>query len=837
MLTQSNRMLEITTPLGKNALLLIGLQGREAISELFAFEVDLLAPKEQSIAFDKILGQPVTVRVRLGQNAERLFHGIVRRFEESERDEVFTHYSAEIVPQFWLSTKRVRSRIFQHLTVPEILTKVLQGLEVSFQIRGAYQPRDYCVQYRESDFAFASRLMEEEGIYYFFQHAVDKHTLVVSDTPLLHPEVPGPTTAIFDEVRGGNRPDVRVTAWRKSQELRSGKYTLWDHCFELPDKNFESQATSTQEVKVGQVGHKLRVGGNEHLEIYDYPGAFAQRFDGVGPGGDNRPAELPKIFDDGKRTVKLRLEQEASAGLEIRGDSNCGQFTAGHQFNLSRHRNADGPYLLTRVEHRARLSGNYRSGEDATFEYQNSFVAIPEALPYRPPLVTTEPFIAGLQTATVVGPAGQEIFCDKYGRVKVQFRWDREGKKNADSSCWVRVAQFWAGKGWGAFFWPRIGHEVVVAFEEGDPDQPLIVGSVYNAENMPPFVLPQKNMLAGIKSASVRGNAGQNYNGILFDDEKGREHLAIHSERHLTFNSELDKLFQSGRHKSERVSSVSLLTVGTLPGGGGSGGGPDGDPYYDWTPPGATGLGGLNALMVYGENLAFATGLNHQAAFGSNVQVCINPFSLLGCTAPPAISSALLGGGIGGNLQLTLGSSVNFVTGRIFDINLGPRRFVVDAGDKNHVLTIACCRLIGTAYILWTALHGLLGIIDSPTGQNASRSVTAGVMQILIDVLLTALLKTEIIYRNNELIDDIATATKAGDTKQVKDLQAEFADLPKTELDLFSLGTGLPLLLAGVVPVAADFVTATRSKSDANAPNDNQPNQPSGGQGSSGSGS
>src|SRR5262249_34785087 len=286
---------------------------------------------------------------------------------------------------------------------------------------------------------------------------------------------------------------------------------------------------------------------------------------------------------------------------------------------LARHFDADGAYLLTRVEHTARLTvrpGDDQGDDEAAshLTYENRFGCVPIGLPYRPPRIVPRPVISGVQTAPVVGPRGGELFCDKYGRVKVQFHWDREGKKDGDSSCWVRVAQPWAGRRWGAFFWPRVGHEVVVAFEEGDPDQPLIVGSVYNAANMPPFVLPQNNMLAGLKSASVRGKAHENFNGIVFDDEKGREHLSIHSERHLTITSELDKLFDSGRHKAERVSSVSLFTVGTLPGGGGSGGGDDPDPYSAWTPPAATGLGGLNSTVVYGENLQFAVGLNHQMA-------------------------------------------------------------------------------------------------------------------------------------------------------------------------------------------------------------------------------
>jgi type VI secretion system secreted protein VgrG len=262
------------------------------------------------------------------------------------------------------------------------------------------------------------------------------------------------------------------------------------------------------------------------------------------------------------------MEQEEVLGIQIQGASDCGQFSAGFKFALERHFDADAPYLLTRVEHEAR-DEEYRSdkADVSAYSYRNRFTCIPEALRYRPQRLTPKPVIPGMQTATVVGPAGEEIFVDKYGRVKVQFHWDREGKMNADSSCWLRVAQVWAGKGWGGFFWPRIGHEVVVLFEEGDPDQPLITGSVYNAENMPPFTLPLRKKLGGIKSASVNGSSKENFNGIVFFDEKGHEHTSIHSERHMTLHAEFDTRTKVGRHRGERVPGASVLTVGRIPGG------------------------------------------------------------------------------------------------------------------------------------------------------------------------------------------------------------------------------------------------------------------------------
>ena len=560
--TQTDRPLAITTPLGKDVLLLTAFRGQEAISRLFSFQVDLLAEAQREIRFDRILGQNVTVEMLLADGEKRHFNGIVRRFSQDARDDIFLHFHAELAPKFWLLTKNVRSRIFQHLSVPDILRKVLSGLDVTYEFSGVYYERDYCVQYREFDFDFASRLMEEEGIYYFFKHADGSHQLVVTDNA--SPSVPGQTNVIYEEVARGVVPDMRIRSWEKSQELRSGEYTLWDHCFELPGKHLEASQKTIDTITAGKVTHKLSVGGSDQLEIYDYPGGYAQRFDGIDRAGAPRPQDLKRIYEDRDRTVKVRMEQEAVAALEIRGVSDCGHFAAGHKFTLQRHFDANGPYVLIGIEHDAHLSG-YRSGEPPEFHYENHFTCIPSALRYRPQRLTEKPVIAGIQTATVVGPAGEEIFCDKYGRVKVQFHWDREGKKDANSSCWLRVAQVWAGKGWGAFFWPRIGHEVVVTFEEGDPDQPLIIGSVYNAENMPPFELPTKNCLAGLKSASFRGKPHENFNGVIFDDTHGHEHLGIHSERHMSFNAEFDKVFHGGRHKGERVSKANIFTVGNLP--------------------------------------------------------------------------------------------------------------------------------------------------------------------------------------------------------------------------------------------------------------------------------
>ncbi len=562
--TQDNRPLSVKTPLGKDVLLLVGLTGHEAISQLFTFQLDLLAEDASKVKFDKLLGQKITVALKLPNEKERYFNGICKRISQGGRSEgeVFTSYHLEIVPQFWLLTKRSQSKIFQHLNVPDILKKVLDGLDVTFEIQGTFEPRDYCVQYRESDFNFASRLMEEEGIFYFFKHTAEGHKMVVANTPDSHPKFDDDSEKkiIYEEVFGGYRFENRILGWEKIQELRSGKYTLWDHCFELPHKHLEGQTDILESVQVGNVDHKLQVGDNGKLEIYDYPGAYAQRFDGVEKGGGDQTGDLQKIFEDNKRTTKIRMEAETVPGLVIRGSSNCRHLVSGYQFTLDRHFDADGDYVLTELAHAARLtSTDYRSGGEGEFAYENHFTCIPfnDHLPFRPPQTAVKPTVRGTHTAVVTGPAGEEIFTDKYGRVKVQFHWDRQGKYDADSSCWVRVAQPTAGKRWGSSFWPRIGHEVVVDFLEGDPDQPIIVGSVYNADQMPPYLgkgpdpkHPEDNKVSGIKSYSTKG--GEGFNEWRFDDTKGKEQIFIHGEKDMDVRVENDRRVFIGGNKADK---------------------------------------------------------------------------------------------------------------------------------------------------------------------------------------------------------------------------------------------------------------------------------------------
>jgi type VI secretion system secreted protein VgrG len=560
--TQADRPLSVKTPLGDDVLLLVGVNGREAVSELFRFDFDLLALNGADIAFDKLLGQKVSARIRLQESATRYVAGIVSRVVQGGRDEIFTSYRIEVVPQLWLLTRRKQSRIFQALAVPDILKKVLMGLDVAYELQGTFEPREYCAQYRESDFDFASRLMEEEGIYYFFKHTSAGSTLVLANTPQSHPDAT-PATVNYEEISGGNRPDDRVYAWEKSQELRSGKVTLWDSNFELPYKNLEATKTIVESVQAGTVTHKLKVGGNDKLELYDYPGGFANRFDGVDRGGGERAADLQKTFQDNTRTADIRMQQEATPGIAIHGRSSCPQLIAGFRVELERHFNADGTYVITANEHHAKLQWDYRSAaETHEFHYDNSFTCIPLALPFRPPRVTPVPRVYGAQTALVVGPAGEEIFTDKYGRIKVQFPWDREGKKDGDTSCWLRVATPWAGKQWGAIHIPRVGHEVLVDFVDGDVDHPIVVGSLYNADQMPPYTLPANKTQSGVKSRSSLQGGAANYNELRFEDKKGSEQLLIHAEKDQTIEVEHDESHWVGHDRTKKIDHDETVTIG-----------------------------------------------------------------------------------------------------------------------------------------------------------------------------------------------------------------------------------------------------------------------------------
>ena len=540
---EGNRFLFLESSLGPNELLLESFTGTEAISQLFSFQLELLS-ENAKIRFDQVLGREILFGVAPpdGQD-KRYIHGVVTSFSQLPPLHRLSRYRAEVSPKLWILTRRIRSRIFQNKTALDIIKEVLSGLDVSYETQGTFTPREYCVQYRESDFNFVSRLMEEEGIYYYFKHSASGHKLVLADKSQANADVPGESEFVYDEVRGGVRDEPRIFDWEKTQHWGSGKNTLRDYFYETPKTNLTAGELILDSTQVGKVTHKLKVGGNDQFEVYDYPGRYAK-------------------LADGTRAVKLGLEQMESAQFLIRGQSNAFALVSGHRFALARHFNADGQYILTSVTHSASEGGFHADGEEASEDrYSNMFTCTPAALHFRPERVSARPFVHGCQTAVVVGPSGEEIYTDSYSRVKVQFHWDREGKNDADSSCWIRVASFWAGKAWGAVHIPRIGQEVIVDFLEGDPDRPIIVGSVYNAENMPPIALPGDKTQSGIKSRSSKGGGSANYNEIRFEDKKGSEQILVHAEKDLLTEVENDETRTVGHDRNTTVTNDDTTTI------------------------------------------------------------------------------------------------------------------------------------------------------------------------------------------------------------------------------------------------------------------------------------
>jgi type VI secretion system secreted protein VgrG len=547
---EENRFLYIQSSLGADELLLESFTGGEAISHLFWFQLELWS-ENAAIKFEDILGQGLSFGVNGPEGCEpRHINGIVTSFTQLPGTFRLSRYRATVAPKIWVLTRTQNLRIFQDKDVPDILKKVLQGFDVAWELHKSYPKREYCVQYRETDFNFMSRLMEEEGIFYFFRHTESGHKLVIADDPVSHQDIPGGASLIYDDVAGGNRDDFRITGWMKTQELGSGKNTLQDYNYGKPTLDMMVSQPIMDSVQVGKVTHKLKVGGNDQFEIYDYPGDYGMRYQAVGDKST------------GTGLAKTGMEEMELGQFSIRGQSNVHCLIPGYRFSVTRHPNADGTYVLGSVTHSA-VEGDFHSGDRSVgSHYSNTFTCFPVALPYHPARTSMKARVWGCQTAVVVGPAGEEIYTDDKGRIKVQFHWDREGQNDAASSCWIRVASFWAGQGWGAIHIPRIGQEVVVDFLEGDPDCPIVVGSVYNAVKTPPYSLPDNKTQSGIKSRSSKGGGTANYNEIRLEDKKGSEEILIHAEKNMTTEVELDETRTVGRDRTTTIDRDEGGTVG-----------------------------------------------------------------------------------------------------------------------------------------------------------------------------------------------------------------------------------------------------------------------------------
>jgi type VI secretion system secreted protein VgrG len=523
-LKQTDRLLSVKTTLGETELVLERFSGAETLSQPFEFKLTLLSTNN-SVDIKSLLRTSVTVTIIMSDSTERYFTGMFSSLTQakagsdvksapakrglSNPDEELVVYEAIMVPKFWFLSLDCDCKIFQNMTVQAIIEKIFsdKGLtDYSFRLNGSYPAREYCVQYRESSFTFVSRLLEEEGIFYFFEHTDTKHTIVFADKSSILQPCPGQNTAEYSYSGDGwvGQGKEGVASFERIETAFTGKAALTDYYFETPKLSLMSTLADANE------------------EAYDYPGEYTTK-------------------DDGDRYVRIRLEEREALQFVVNGTSRCRAFRAGVNFELEGHFRKDNNqnYFLTSVIHEA-WDSTYRQNKEKAHYYKNSFTAIPKSVPYRPPRDTPRPTVHGLQPALVVGKTGEEIWVDKYGRVKVQFYWDRVGKKNEDSSCWVRVSQIWAGKNWGWMTIPRIGQEVLVDFLEGDPDRPIIVGRVYNADQMPPWTLPDNQTQSGILTRSSKGGSTENFNRIQFEDKTDSEVIDIWAQKDMKTTVEHD---------------------------------------------------------------------------------------------------------------------------------------------------------------------------------------------------------------------------------------------------------------------------------------------------------
>lgn len=508
-------------------LLFRRMQGREELGRLPEYRIELLRPqKEGLLKADDFLGTNVGVKVLGADDSERFFNFWVVAMEQGGVADTFDIYRMELRPWLWHLTLSADSRIFQDKDVKEIIKAVFADYtsqQISDKLTATYRKRDYCVQYRETDFAFVSRLMEEEGIYYYFTHQQGQHTMVLCDSDSAHKPLPKGTLTWAPAKEDDQEADDLILKWRRVNTIQPLTFVHDDFDFGAPTTSMREQSSRTVKYAKPQSATPL--------EVYDYPGRY------VDPGlpAPDMGAANGKSKTEAARQAKLRVDAWDSAAEVCTALTAYRGVACGATFAFAKHpqESTNGDYLITSVSYEL----DFNAYETNTAETSAGFTArlqvVPKAVAFQPPLRHDKPIVHGPQTATVVGASGDEISTDKYGRVKVQFRWDRVGTRNEKSSCWLRVSYPWAGKQFGMIALPRVGDEVVVEFLEGDPDRPLITGRVYNADNLPPYTLPGQATVSGIKTQSSPKGALSTANELRFDDKKDSEYVWFQAQKDL----------------------------------------------------------------------------------------------------------------------------------------------------------------------------------------------------------------------------------------------------------------------------------------------------------------
>ncbi|UVM50328.1 type VI secretion system tip protein VgrG [Pseudomonas sp. B21-015] len=532
---QASRLAKITSPLGPEVLLLKDMGGGEELGRLFNYELQLHS-LDNAIDLNQLLGKPMCLSLQLDDGGERHFHGIVARCSQNVDQGQFASYQATLRPWLWLLTRTSDCRIFQNLTIPQIIKQVFRDLGFSdFEdaLSRPYREWEYCVQYRETSFDFVSRLMEQEGIYYFFRHEQGRHVLVLADAYGAHTSAPGYASVPYYPKNEQQRERDHIHDWHLAQEVQPGSLELNDYDFQRPSARIDVRSAMPRPHTASD------------YPLYDYPGTYVQSA-------------------DGEHYARTRIEALQTLHEQVELSGNARGLGSGHLFSLTGFSRQDQnrEYLIVGT----RYSISQESGETgigaASAQFESSLTCIDAQQSYRPLPNTHRPIVKGPQTALVVGPKGEEIWTDQFGRVKVHFYWDRHDQSNENSSCWIRVSQSWAGKNWGSMQIPRIGQEVIVSFLEGDPDRPIITGRVYNAEQTVPYDLPENATQSGMKSRSSKGGSPANFNEIRMEDKKGAEQLYIHAERNQDIVVEVDESHSVGHDRNKSIGHNETVRIG-----------------------------------------------------------------------------------------------------------------------------------------------------------------------------------------------------------------------------------------------------------------------------------
>jgi type VI secretion system secreted protein VgrG len=627
------KLMRLSTAPGGAKLRFKSMKAREELARLYEFDVQVLAD-DASMVMGDWLGKPACVALQLPDDSERYFHGLVCAVGVADEMDDGVEYRLVLRPWLWLLTRRADNRVFQDMTVEAIAKKVFEpfGVDYKFNVKRTLPKYEYCVQYRETDFNFVSRLFEREGLYYYFEHVASKHTLVIVDAPSAHQNCHGGHKFRYRASTDRGLDEEVITQWHSRRVIQTGKSTLTDFNFTTPKTSLLKSHSSTIDK------------APKNLEVYDYPGEYPTAADGAG-------------------YAQLRSEASDARHRLIDGAGVLRAMACGYKFELAEHSNrAENVAHLTLATDIEMGIAGYEAGSDEDY-FRCRFSAAPASVPFRPERVTPQAVVNGPHTATVVGPAGEEVYVDEYGRVKIQFHWDRQGKKDANSSCFVRVAQSSAGKGFGLLVLPRIGHEVVVEFLEGNPDRPIIVGSVYNADNMPPYALPDNKSVMTLKSRSFKGGAAD-YNELRFDDATGKEYLMLRAQKDRHDIVQNDLRSDIGNNEQHTVGKDSALTIGES---------------LDTT------VGKNNALTI-GESMMLKVGKNVQVSSGGTYGTTVSQnytvdaggsFSMKAGTAVDLVAGTNVGAEAGVNVHIKGGVNVVIEAGMQLTIKAGASSVVL----------------------------------------------------------------------------------------------------------------------------------------------------------------